>query len=173
VKQFAEWLSTTAPSVFLQEHNTWAIPLIQSIHIVGIALVMGSVLTIDLRILGWAGTDQTLRQTSSRFGPWLSASLWLMLVTGILMVIGEPVRELVTFSFWFKMALVAIGTIVAALFRRNLRRHERRWEDTLVHRASTRGLAIATFLIWFGVILLGRFIAYDHIWGAWSPAATQ
>ena len=173
MKQFAEWLSTTAPSVFLQEHNTWAIPLIQSIHIVGIALVMGSVLTIDLRILGWAGTDQTLRQTSSRFGPWLSASLWLMLVTGILMVIGEPVRELVTFSFWFKMALVAIGTIVAALFRRNLRRHERRWEDTLVHRASTRGLAIATFLIWFGVILLGRFIAYDHIWGAWSPAATQ
>ena len=173
MKQFAEWLSTTSPSVFLQEHNTWAIPVIQSIHIVGIALVMGSVLMIDLRILGWAGTDQTLQQTSRRFGPWLTASLWLMLVTGILMVIGEPVRELVTFSFWFKMALVAIGTIIAALFRMSLRRHEQQWEETRTHRASTRGLAIASFLIWFGVILLGRFIAYDHIWGAWSPAATQ
>ena len=173
MKQFAKWLSTTTPSVFLQEHNTWAIPVIQSIHIVGIALVMGSVLMIDLRILGWAATDQTLRQTSSRFGPWLTASLWLMLVTGILMVIGEPVRELVTFSFWFKMALVAIGTIVAAIFRINLRRHERQWEDTLVHRSSIRGMALATFFVWFCVILLGRFIAYDHVWGAWSPAATQ
>jgi hypothetical protein len=173
VKQFAEWLSTTTPSVFIQEHNTWAIPVIQSIHIVGIALVMGSVLMIDLRILGWAGTDQTLQQTTSRFGPWLTASLWLMLVTGILMVIGEPVRELVTFSFWCKMALVALGTIVAAIFRRNLQRHERQWEQTLVHRSSIRAMAIATFFVWFCVILLGRFIAYDHVWGAWSPAATQ
>jgi len=82
VKQFAGWLSTTSPSVFLQEHNTWAIPAIQSVHIVGIALVLGSVLMIDLRILGWAGTDQTLRQTSNRFGPWLTASLWLLLITG-------------------------------------------------------------------------------------------
>jgi hypothetical protein len=89
------------------------------------------------------------------------------------MVIGEPVRELVTFSFWFKMALVAIGTIIAALFRMNLRQQERQGDDTRPHRASTRGLAIASLLIWFGVILLGRFIAYDHIWGAWSPAATQ
>jgi len=173
VKSFAEWLSTTAPSVFLQQHNTWAIPVIQSIHIVGIALVMGSVLMIDLRILGWAGTDQTLQQTNSRFGPWLTASLWLMLVTGILMVISEPVRELVTFSFWFKMTLVALGTIVAVIFRRNLRRHEREWENTLVHRGSIRTMAVATFLVWFCVILLGRFIAYDHVWGAWSPAATQ
>jgi len=58
---------------------------------------------IDLRILGWAGKDLTLRQTTERFGPWLTSSLWLLLVTGILMVVGEPVRELVTFSFWLKM----------------------------------------------------------------------
>ena len=173
MKQFADWLSTTSPSVFIQEHNTWAIPAIQSVHIVGIALVMGSVLMIDLRILGWAGTDQTLRQTSGRFGPWLTASLWLLLVTGVLMVIGEPVRELVTFSFWLKMTLVAVGTIVAAIFRVTLRRHERQWEDTLVQRSSIRGLAIFTFFVWAFIIVLGRLIAYDHVWGAWSPAATQ
>jgi hypothetical protein len=173
VKHFAEWLSTTFPSVFIQEHNSWAIPAIQSIHIIGIAMVMGSVLMIDLRILGWAGRDQTLRQTTSRFGPWLTASLWLMLVTGILMVIGEPVRELVTFSFWLKMALVAVGTIVASMFQGALRRHERQWEDTLVHRPSIKGLAILTFLIWACIIVLGRLIAYDHVWGAWSPAEGQ
>ena len=171
--QFAQWLSTTWPSVFMQEHYSWAIPTIQSIHIVGIAMVMGSVLMIDLRIMGWAGTDQTLRQTTSRFGPWLTASLWLMLATGILMVVAEPVRELMTFSFWFKMALVAVGTLVAVAFQITLRRHEGHWEDTLVRRPSIKALAILTFVMWACIIVLGRLIAYDHVWGAWSPAVTQ
>jgi hypothetical protein len=173
VKQFAEWLSTTAPSIFIQEHNAWAIPTIQSIHIVGIAMVMGSALLIDLRILGWAGMDRTLRQTTARFGPWLTTSLWLLLATGILMVIGEPVRELVTFSFWLKMALVALGAIVTVAFQSALRRHEQRWEETLVHQPSIKTLAVVTFLMWICVIFLGRLIAYDHVWGAWSPAPNQ
>ena len=168
--QFALWLASTPPSVFIQEHNAWAIPAIQSVHIVGIALVMGSVLMIDLRLLGLAWTDQTLRQTTSRFGPWLTGSLWLLLVTGLLMVVGEPVRELVTFSFWLKMALVAIGTVVAAAFQRALRRDERRWEDAASRGGSIRTLAVVTFLVWIGVIFLGRLIAYDHVWGSWSPA---
>ena len=173
MRNFALWLATTSPSVFLQEHNTWAIPAIQSVHIVGIAMVMGSVLMIDLRILGLTWTDQTLRQTTERFGPWLTGSLWLLLATGVLMVIGEPVRELVTFSFWMKMTLVAIGAVVAVIFQRALRRHERAWEDTLVHRASIKGLAVGTFLIWVAIIVLGRLIAYDHVWGSWSPSVGQ
>ena len=173
MKQFALWLSTTAPSVYIQEHNAWTIPAIQSIHIVGIALVMGSVLMIDLRILGWAWVDQTLRQTTNRFGPWLTGSLCLLLVTGILMVIGEPVRELVTLSFWLKMALVAVGALVATIFQRALRRHDERWGDTLPHSHSVKILAIATFLVWVCVIVLGRLIAYDHVWGAWSPSERQ
>lgn len=170
MKQFAEWLSTTSPSVFIQSHNGWVIPTIQSIHIVGIAVAMGSVFMIFLRILGWAGMDQTLRQTTSRFGPWLTGALCLLLATGILMVVGEPVRELVTFSFWLKMFLVAVSTLIAAVFQINLRKNERRWEESLVNRRSTKGLAMLTFLIWACIIVLGRLIAYDHVWGSWSPA---
>src|SRR5580692_5950672 len=147
MKQFAEWLSTTSLSVYIQNNNAWAIPTIQSIHIVGIGVVLGSVFMIYLRILGWAGMDQTLRQTTSRFGPWLTAGLCVLLATGILMVIGEPVRELVTFSFWLKMFLVAVSTLIAAIFQVTLRKHERQWEETLVNRRSIKGLAILTFLI--------------------------
>lgn len=160
MNRFAEWLSTTPPSVYIQNHNAWIIPLIQSIHIVGIAVVLGSVLMINLRILGWAGMDQTLRQTSSRFAPWLMASLYLLLATGILMVIGEPVRELVTFSFWLKMFLVAVSTVIAVNFQRKLANNYQ----------PIKWLALATFLIWACIIILGRLIAYDHVWGSWSPA---
>ncbi len=126
---------------------------------------------VYLRILGWAGMDQTLRQTTSRFGPWLTGGLCVLLATGILMVIGEPVRELVTFSFWLKMFLVALSTACrdhVPNFTAEARTAV--WEDTLVNRRSIKGLAILTFLIWACIILLGRLIAYDHVWGSWSPA---
>jgi putative copper export protein len=126
---------------------------------------------IDLRVLGWASMDQTLLQTKRRFGPWLTAALCVLLTTGALMVIGEPVRELVTFSFWFKMVLVAVGTLVAAIFQISLRKHEQRWEEKLVRRKSIKCMAVLTFLIWLCIIILGRLIAYDHVWGSWSPGA--
>jgi hypothetical protein len=170
LKQFAKWLSTTFLSVFIQRHNSWVIPTIQTIHIVGIGVVLGSVFMIDLRVLGWAGMDQTLRQTTTRFGPWLTAALYVQLATGVLMVIGEPVRELVTFSFWLKMIFVAVGTLIAAIFQIRLRKREQKWEEILVNRRSIKFLAVLTFLIWVCIIILGRLIAYDHVWGSWSPA---
>jgi hypothetical protein len=170
LNQFAEWLSQTYLSVLIQNHNSWVIPTIQSIHIVGIGVVLASVFMVDLRILGWAGMDQTLRQTTNRFGPWLTGALCALLATGALMVIGEPVRELVTVSFWLKMFLIAVGTLVAAVFQISLRKHGQDWEGPIRNRAAIKSLAILTFLIWVAIIILGRLIAYDHVWGAWSPA---
>jgi hypothetical protein len=127
---------------------------------------------IVLRILGWAGTDQTLRQTTDRFGPWLVGGLCLQLVTGIVMIIAEPARELVNFSFWTKMAFVAVATVLSGMFLVNVPKNEQRWE-TLVNRRSIKSLAILTFLIFLFIIVLGRLIAYDHIWGSWSPATSE
>ena len=76
MKQFALWLSSTPPSVFIQEHNAWTIPTMQSVHIVGIALVIGSALMLQLQILGWAGRDQTLPQTVRRWGAFAVTARW-------------------------------------------------------------------------------------------------
>lgn len=162
MKPFAEWLSTTAPSVFIQEHNAWAIPLIQSVHIAGIAVVFGSVFLINMRVLGFSAMDQSLHQVSGRYSPYVRGSLYLLLVTGLLMVVGEPVRELVSFSFWAKMLLVALGTLIAIRFERSVNQPA----------PPSKGFALLTLAIWCCIILLGRFIAYDHVWGSWSPAAT-
>jgi cytochrome bd-type quinol oxidase subunit 2 len=132
---------------------------------------MGSLLMIVLRVLGWAGTDQTLRQTTERFGPWIIWGLCLQLVTGLVMILTEPVRELVNFSFWTKMVFVAIGTTLAAVFLIGFPKQEQRW-DAFIHGRSFKSLAIVTFVVFLGIIVLGRLIAYDHIWGSWSPATT-
>jgi putative copper export protein len=165
VRPFAEWLSTTSLSVVFQEQYAWFIPSVQSIHIVSIAVLVSSVLMINLRLLKLAGTDQTLRETSNRFGPWLTGALCVLLASGSLLIIGEPARELVTFSFWLKMFLVVVGASIAALFRRRLNQQG----EALVDSAGIRPLAVLTLVIWVCVIFLGRLIAYDHIWGSWSP----
>jgi len=170
LNDFAVWLSTTLPSVFLQTHEAWMIPVIQSLHIIGIGLAVGSALMMTLRVLGWAGTDQTVPATQARFGPWLTGALCLLLASGGLLVVAEPVRELVTLSFWVKMVFVATLTVLAISFQRSVRKQEQRWEQTLARRPGVRLAAILVFVVLGCIILLGRLIAYDHIWGHLSPA---
>jgi Ca2+/Na+ antiporter len=170
MNDFAVWLSTTLPSAFIQKHEAWMIPVIQSLHIIGIAMVVGSALMLVLRVLGWIGIDQTVAECRRRYGPWLTGALYLLLVTGGLLIIAEPVRELVTVSFWLKMALVAALTVLVALFQSSVRRQEDRWEQSLSGRPGVRLTAVLVLVMLGCIILLGRLIAYDHIWGHWSPA---
>ena len=168
MNDFAVWLSTTLPSVFIQNREVWMIPVIQSLHIVGIGIAVGSTLMMTLRVLGWAGMDQTVLAIQRRFGPWLTGALCLLLASGGLLIVAEPVRELVTFSFWLKMVFVAVLTVLAAVFQASVRQRE--WEPALVRRRSVRLTAILIFLLLGCIIVLGRLIAYDHIWGHLSPA---
>ena len=154
----------------MQTHEAWVLPIIQSVHIVGIGTALGSALMITLRLLGWVGTDQSLLETQQRFGPWLTGALFLLLASGCLLIIAEPVRELITFSFWLKMACVATMAIIAAAFQASLRKNDQHWEHTLVRRPAVRLAAILTVVLWGCIIVLGRLIAYDHIWGHLSPA---
>ncbi len=170
MNRFAKWLARTSLSHTLRVHESWLIPGVQSIHIIGIAIIMGSLLMIFLRILGWAWTDQSLRQTVDRFGPWIIGGLVLQLVTGVVMILAEPVRELVDFSFWAKMILVAIGTALVGGFLVSVPDDEQQG-DALARRGSVRSLAVVTVVVFLCIIVLGRLIAYDHIW-PWSPATT-
>jgi hypothetical protein len=151
VKPVAEWLSQTAVSLAIQSHE-WVIPTIQSVHIVAICAAVSSALMIDLRILGLAWREQTLSDTDARFSPWLSGALLVLALTGVLMIVGEPPRELLAISFWMKMGLVAFGMAAHATLRRR----------------PAKALAAATLAVWVCVIVLGRLIAYDYVWGSWS-----
>jgi len=167
--QFTDWLSRTSFSLAIQTHE-WVIPTIQSIHIVAIGVVLASVFMIVLRVLGRAGRDQSLMETTGRFGPWLFSALCVMLATGTLMVVGEPARELLAFSFWLKMFLVLVATLIAGIFQACVRKNESYWEISIAKSPSAKSLAIFTLLIWIAIVILGRLIAYDHVWGSWSHA---
>jgi len=68
------------------------------------------------------------------------------------------------------MGFVALLVVLAATFQASVRKQQQRWDETLVRRPAVRLTALLVFVVLGCIILLGRLIAYDHIWGHLSPA---
>lgn len=162
---FAHSVASSSASLWVQSH-LWVTPLLQSIHIVMIGVVFIAVFMISLRVLGKVNTDETFATVWNRFSPWMWAGIVVMALTGIVLSIGEPVREASALSFWVKMTLIVVGILSALAFGGTLR--------PLAHVGTTefsggaKAVAAGTLVLWLFIIFLGRAIAYDvEVWGSW------
>lgn len=173
---FAAWLQATSFSTALQS-TAWVVPLLQSLHILMIGVVFVSILAVALKVLGWLRVDETLARVWQRFAPFLWGGLAVMALTGLLLVITEPVRELLSISFRIKMVLLAVGIAGAVAFGRHVARHGGMEASSPGgHRppAALRAAAMATVVLWLAIIFLGRAIAYDDaIWGRQGAAQVE
>jgi uncharacterized membrane protein len=125
--------------------------------------VVGSVLMIDMKLLGLVGPGIPVAQVNRRFLPWVWTAVMVLLVTGSLLVIAEPRRDLLNNVFRLKMALLAMAALVTLGFQEAVRRNADAWGPNPAGKASARLLAVATLLVWIGIIVCGRWIAYvDH-----------
>ena len=167
--EFAQWLEMTPVSVTIKSVK-WIVPAVQSVHIITIGIVFVSLLTIAMRVLGFTRMDQAFATVMARFTPWIWNGLVVLALTGATLVVGEPIRELMSLSFWLKMSLIVIGALSAWLFSRSLRPLARTGAEPQFSPAI-KSAAMVTVLLWLAIIFLGRAIAYDvEVWGAWSPA---
>ena len=157
--EFSLWIQTTALSKLI-DTNFWVIPTIQTIHILAIAATFGSVLMVNLRILQWFGTHRSMVETVDRFMPWIWWGLLVLLVTGIGMTMGEPVRELTNGVFWIKMIMITIAALVSIWFQGSVRRQAPIWEQTPEGRVLMRTGAGAVIAMWCLIMFAGRWIAY-------------
>ena len=165
---FAEWLGSTPLSIAIQS-RLWLTPALQTIHITMIGIVFVSMLMVALRVLGQVRADEPLADVWHRFAPWFWTALGVMLGTGVILTIGEPVREVSALSFWLKMSLIVIGVISALYFGRTV--GAAAGAANPVYSSRARVVAVATILLWLVIIFLGRSIAYDvEIWESWHLA---
>jgi hypothetical protein len=145
----------------------WIIPLLQSIHILMIGVVLVSSLMITLRVLGRVRADEPFDAVWNRFAPWMWTALVVMALTGLTLIVAEPIREFTALSFWLKMGLIAISVTTIALFGRSLRPAAAGSRGEF--SAGEKAIAIATIIMWVAIIFLGRAIAYDvEVWGSLS-----
>lgn len=171
---FTEWLretflvdwalaiSDSALSLWIVTHF-WAIPIFQVLHIVSIAAAFGATLMMSLRIFNFAGNGQTINQTVSRYVPWMWWGVVALICSGILMIIGEPVRELINPIFWIKMVLVVVLILVSIAFQKHVAAraagHGPEWRAT----GGTKVSAFLILVLWCLVMAGGRWIAYAPV----------
>ena len=158
---FCEWLASTSASSVVQD-VTWIIPLTQTVHIVCIALLIGSAVMLDMRLFGIAGRSDSVAGTAKRLLPWIWWTLPVFLVTGMILTVGEPSRELENPTFVKKMVLLAFAIVVTGVLQATLRRDPRFWEVSLVRAVSVKLLALVSLGLFISIVFAGRFIAYTN-----------
>jgi hypothetical protein len=159
VARFCDWLSQTPISTTFQS-VAWIIPMVQSVHILAIAIVMSSVIMVDLRLMGLMGHTQSISGLARRFIPWVWWSLLVLLVTGAVLITAEPRRDLLNPVFQAKMALLVVAVAVTALFQAAVARNMEIWDLTPSRRTGAWITAVASLLVWTAIVGCGRWIAY-------------
>jgi hypothetical protein len=158
VGRFCQWLEQTGPSQFIQSAG-WVVPSVQTIHILAISAVAGSALILNLRLMGVLFTSQSVQSVSKRFAPVIWWSLPVLLVTGTILTIGEPGRELLNPVFRIKMVLILAAMALLAFFQARLSRDPCQY-DGPAGRGAALSIALPSLLLWTGIIFAGRLIAY-------------
>jgi hypothetical protein len=156
--EFSRTLYETAISTGIREVS-WIVPAVQSIHIIAIAAVIGAAIVMDLRLAGVLATDETPQTVVRRHLPWMWSGLAVLLLSGLIMAVGEPDRVLMNQIFWIKMALVLTGFVLTLLFRYPILHPEYQAEHARL-AVLVKPMAWASLAIWVTIVFCGRWIAY-------------
>lgn len=152
------WLEATPLSLAMRS-SLWLYPIVEIFHIVGFAMLVGSVAMFDLRVLGFS-RRLPVQALARHLLRWSVASLVLVVPAGLMMFSAHP-REFVDNPiFLTKLALIAAAGINAAMFHAGVYRSVARWNADVPAPTSAKIHALASLVIWVAVISCGRLLAY-------------
>jgi cytochrome bd-type quinol oxidase subunit 2 len=151
--QFSDWLSATSFSQLIQT-TSWAIPAIQTVHLISLALLFACALVFSLRIAGLGLESEPLNLLAARFTRAIWWMLLLLLLTGGLLITAEPGRTITNPVFYAKMVMLAAVVVITLWLSAVARRQFERPSGLHVL------MAVVGMLLWIGIMFAGRFIAY-------------
>ena len=161
LSEFSKWLAATEDSHVIQT-TTWIIPTLQTIHILSVAAVFSAAILVDLRIWRLIERDEPLPEMARRFLPTIWPVLVILLVTGSLLIIGEPRRSLLNSTFYLKMALLVVAILLTIGLQRSISSSPNSWDRDRWRRIVGRFAATVSILVWCGILFAGRWIAYTQ-----------
>jgi hypothetical protein len=161
LSEFSRWLATTSLSHTIQTAG-WIIPALQVIHILCVAVVFSSAILVDLRIWRLLQRDVPMPEVARRFLPAIWPVLLILLITGSLLIVGEPRRSLLNSTFYLKMALLAVAIMLTAGLQRSISLSPTFWDKDRRRRVAGRFAATVSILVWCSILFAGRWIAYTQ-----------
>src|ERR1700691_2883001 len=127
LSEFSKWLGATPLSHIIQT-TKWVIPALQTVHILSVAVVFSSAILVDLRLWRMLNRDVPLPDVARRFLPTIWPVLLILLITGGLLIVGEPRRSLLNSTFYLKMALLALAVVLTGGLQWSLSRAPASWD---------------------------------------------
>lgn len=152
---FFEWCEATAVGTAIRE-SIWLFPVVEASHLLGLAMIGGAVLIVDLRLFGWGVRSQPVAKIARDVHPWMVGSTVVMVVTGVLLFLSEATKCYFNAAFWVKMAFL----LLALIYTFTIRRDTLMADETPGGLTRSRMVAVISVLLWSGVGLAGRAIGF-------------
>jgi hypothetical protein len=156
VLSFFAWCENTPLGEAIRD-SRWLFPVIESIHLLGLAVIGGAVLIVNLRLLGFGIRRQPVAQLWRDTRPWMLGSLAAMLISGMLLFTSEATKLYYHDAFWVKM----ISLLLAMIFTFTVMRKVALADPDRVGRLWGRAAALVSLLLWSTVGVCGRWIGFS------------
>ena len=156
IQEFCNWLSSTWLGMEVSEKY---FPMVESIHVIGLAGVFGSIALVDLRLLGFANKKLSITYLSNQVLPWTWRSFFLAALTGTLLFIGNATTYYDNTPFRIKVVLLILVGINMMIFQFGTFRNVTAW-DTGKPAAGARFAGATSLLLWTGIVTAGRWIGF-------------
>jgi|TARA_B110000971_G_scaffold50660_1_gene51158 hypothetical protein len=135
-------------------------PFLESIHVIAAAMVVGSILFVDLRLLGLAATRYPITTLSKELVPWSWAAFVIATITGLGMFITRAASHVVNPAFQWKMALLALAGINMFYFHHRVYKNIHQWDTLAQTPMQIKIIGCLSLFLWSGVMLAGRWVGH-------------
>jgi hypothetical protein len=157
--ELCKWLDQTAVGAAVRE-SLWLFPAIETLHLLGMAALVGTVAVLDLRLLGWAMRRERVSALLGKLLPWAWAGFAVQVVTGGLLLSSEAVKVYSNPAFRMKMLLIFLAGVHAFIFHWIVYRDVANWDDSALLPLKAKLSGFVSILLWVGIVAAGRFIGF-------------
>lgn len=159
LEDFLAWLTATPVAVTIRENDV-LFPWIESIHVLAIVLVVGTISIVDMRLLGWASLDRAVTRLMRDVLPWTWGAFALAIITGSLLFSAKAPDYAHNFFFQGKMVLLVVAGLNMAIFHAIGIRDVAHWDMSRTTPAIAKLAGAVSLTLWVTVIAFGRWIGF-------------
>ena len=152
------WLETTGLAVAMRQW-LWLYPIVEILHIIGLAVLVGAAVLFDFRLLG-VSRALSVTALAGHLLPWARASLLFIVPSGLMMFTAHATEFATNPAFQLKLTLLAAAAVNATVFHLRTFRTVSAWDRVAPAPGAAKVAAILSLLLWSGVITCGRLLAY-------------
>jgi hypothetical protein len=157
---FCQWLADTPFSTGIRE-STYIYPIIESIHVLSLCIFVGLLLLWDLRLIGITLRRVAVSEVWSRLIPWITVGAVLMVISGLLLFVSDPVRFFGNVFFRVKAVGLFLALLNAIAFHLGIERKLVDWDTATITPRAAKFAGAISIGLWAVIVVTGRFVAYN------------